>query len=63
MNDCQKDFSTGFIIATVIWILIWIGISMAVEDIKVEKGYLTCRGKTYKVVLYDTLDTPEKETK
>lgn len=51
-------FITGVIVA-----VLYVFIALGIEATIVRRGYLTYRGKTYKVTLYDTLEKPVKENK
>lgn len=63
MDEYQKGFVWGFIVATVLVVLISVVIAAEVEDRKIAAGYLTRCQKVYTVELFDTLDTPEGEPK
>lgn len=63
MDEYQKGFTWGFIVATVLVVIIWAVAAAKVEDRKIANGYLTRLRKVYTVELFDTLDTPEGEPK
>lgn len=63
MDEYQKGFVWGFIVAAVLVVFLWIMAAAAVEDGKIRSGYLTRKQKVYTVELFDTLDTPEGEPK
>ena len=54
-------FFGGVCVGIILTALLWFFIADEVEKLKVNEGYLTYQHRTYKVTLYDTLDTPEKE--
>ncbi len=63
MDEYQKGFAWGFIVAAILVVLIWVVVAGEVEDYKIANGYLTRCQKVYTVELFDTLDTPEGKPK
>ncbi len=63
MDDYQKGFVWGFIVAVVLVVILWTAVAAEVEDRKIANGYLTRCQKVYTVELFDTLDTPKGEPK
>jgi len=62
-KNMQRAILLGFGLGVLATIFFWIITAMLVEECKVISGYLTHRDRTYKVTLYDTLDTPDKDEK
>lgn len=60
MSENDKWFWIGLVVGVVSIIFIWWLAADLVEKSKTNNGYLTFKNKTYKVTLFDTLDTPEK---
>ena len=60
-KEAQKYFLIGVVCGVLLTILFWVMIADQVELNKVKDGYLTYKDKTYEVILYDTLDVPEKD--
>ena len=60
-KEAQKYFLIGVVCGVLLTILFWVMIADQVELNKVKDGYLTYKDKTYEVILYDTLDAPEKD--
>lgn len=65
MEYNEKEMGLGIIcgiaIGIVLTIIIWAVTAYITESSKVNNGYLTYRNETYRVILYDTLDTPDSK--
>ncbi len=60
MDEYQKGVLHGAVAAIIFTVVLWFVVASEVEEAKVNKGYLTWQRRTYSVVLYDTLEKPEK---
>ena len=60
MTKYQKAFLDGCAVTFILTVALWFMVAFEVEKSKVTKGCLTWQGKTYSVVLYDTLEKPKK---
>lgn len=63
MDDYQKGFLHGCIVAVIFTVSLWFVVAGEVEESKVAEGYLTWQHKTYSVILYDELKQPTKHKK
>ena len=62
-TNMKQALLIGLGLGILIMAFLWMTVADQVEMSKVRNGYLTLKSTTYKVTLYDTLDTPEKEEK
>ena len=57
----MTDFDKGFVAGVIVMAILWTIFAWTMELDKVRNGYLTFNNIRYSVVVFDTLDIPEKQ--